>query len=170
MSNTVALDFGRALFGPAGGLLFAFMVAFSCLGALNGEHFTKILCQSLTLRRCIFHDIASDICCRSGVLPSESVWEFTLHSKDSPKCITLTSCAYHHLHNDWRWFQIIDQFCCGSLMGFLFSHRALFKHRQSSIIPTLILGTRIDSPSRERTYVREVSNRGFQSFRFQTGP
>ena len=37
MSNTVALDFGRALFGPIGGGLFAAMVAFSCFGALNGQ-------------------------------------------------------------------------------------------------------------------------------------
>lgn len=36
LSNTVAMDFGRALFGPLGGTLFAFMVAFSCFGALNG--------------------------------------------------------------------------------------------------------------------------------------
>lgn len=39
LSNTVAVDFGRALFGSAGGTLFAFMVAFSCFGALNGEPF-----------------------------------------------------------------------------------------------------------------------------------
>ena len=30
------MDFGRALFGPIGGSVFAFMVAFSCFGALNG--------------------------------------------------------------------------------------------------------------------------------------
>lgn len=35
-SNTVAMDFGRALFGPVGGVVFALMVAFSCFGALNG--------------------------------------------------------------------------------------------------------------------------------------
>lgn len=35
-SNTVALDFGRAMFGPVGGVVFAAMVAFSCFGALNG--------------------------------------------------------------------------------------------------------------------------------------
>jgi len=40
LSNTVALDFGRALFGPVGGSIFAFMVAFSCFGALNGSFFT----------------------------------------------------------------------------------------------------------------------------------
>ncbi|KAH8116943.1 L-methionine transporter [Phellopilus nigrolimitatus] len=41
LSNTIALDFGRALFGPVGGSLFAFMVAFSCFGALNGSFFTS---------------------------------------------------------------------------------------------------------------------------------
>jgi len=46
LSNTVALDFGRALFGPIGGSIFAFMVAFSCLGALNGSFFTtgRLIC------------------------------------------------------------------------------------------------------------------------------
>ncbi|CAA7271674.1 unnamed protein product [Cyclocybe aegerita] len=41
LSNTVAMDFGRALFGPIGGSIFAFMVAFSCFGALNGSFFTS---------------------------------------------------------------------------------------------------------------------------------
>ncbi|KAF9533016.1 amino acid permease-domain-containing protein [Crepidotus variabilis] len=41
LSNTVAMDFGRALFGPIGGALFAFMVAFSCFGALNGSFYTS---------------------------------------------------------------------------------------------------------------------------------
>ena len=36
MSNTVAMDFGRTIWGPVGGSIFAFMVAFSCFGALNG--------------------------------------------------------------------------------------------------------------------------------------
>ncbi|KAI6150408.1 amino acid permease-domain-containing protein [Pisolithus tinctorius] len=40
LSNTVALDFGRALFGPMGGMVFALMVAISCFGALNGTVFT----------------------------------------------------------------------------------------------------------------------------------
>ncbi|KAL4265325.1 Cellular Amino Acid Transporter [Pleurotus pulmonarius] len=40
LSNTVAMDFGRKLFGPIGGFVFAFMVAFSCFGALNGSFFT----------------------------------------------------------------------------------------------------------------------------------
>jgi len=40
-SNTVALDFGRALFGPIGGAVFAVMVAISCFGALNGSFFTS---------------------------------------------------------------------------------------------------------------------------------
>jgi amino acid transporter len=36
------MDFGRALFGPIGGSVFAFMVAFSCFGALNGVLRTTI--------------------------------------------------------------------------------------------------------------------------------
>ncbi|KAF8447433.1 amino acid/polyamine transporter I [Boletus edulis BED1] len=39
-SNAVALDFGRALFGPMGGVAFAVCVAISCFGALNGSTFT----------------------------------------------------------------------------------------------------------------------------------
>ncbi|KAF9246106.1 amino acid permease-domain-containing protein [Melanogaster broomeanus] len=41
MSNAVALDFGRALLGPVGGVVFAIMVAVSCFGALNGSTFTS---------------------------------------------------------------------------------------------------------------------------------
>ncbi|KAF9218402.1 amino acid transporter [Gyrodon lividus] len=41
MSNAVALDFGRVLFGPVGGVVFAVMVAVSCFGALNGSTFTS---------------------------------------------------------------------------------------------------------------------------------
>ncbi|CBQ71983.1 related to large neutral amino acid transporter 1 [Sporisorium reilianum SRZ2] len=39
-TNTVALDFGSAIFGTAGGIVFAFLVAFSCFGALNGQIYT----------------------------------------------------------------------------------------------------------------------------------
>lgn len=41
VSNTVAMDFGRTLFGHVGGTLFAVMVAVSCFGALNGSFFTS---------------------------------------------------------------------------------------------------------------------------------
>ncbi|KAJ7452382.1 L-methionine transporter [Mycena galericulata] len=41
LSNTVAMDFGRALFGPIGGTIFALMVAVSCFGALNGSFYTS---------------------------------------------------------------------------------------------------------------------------------
>jgi amino acid transporter len=48
LSNTVAMDFGRALFGPMAGSLFAFMVAFSCFGALNGSFYTssRLICAA----------------------------------------------------------------------------------------------------------------------------
>ncbi|KAJ7097894.1 L-methionine transporter [Mycena belliarum] len=41
LSNTVAMDFGRALLGPIGGTIFACMVAVSCFGALNGSFYTS---------------------------------------------------------------------------------------------------------------------------------
>lgn len=40
-SNTVALDFGKEVLGPVGGLIFALLVACSCLGNLNGESMTN---------------------------------------------------------------------------------------------------------------------------------
>ncbi|EAU88480.2 L-methionine transporter [Coprinopsis cinerea okayama7 len=41
LSNTVAMDFGRALWGKAGGTVFALLVAISCFGALNGSLYTS---------------------------------------------------------------------------------------------------------------------------------
>ncbi|KAJ2937052.1 hypothetical protein H1R20_g39, partial [Candolleomyces eurysporus] len=41
LSNTVALDFGRALWGKIGGTIFALLVAISCFGALNGSFYTS---------------------------------------------------------------------------------------------------------------------------------
>lgn len=45
-SNTVALDFGTQMLGPAGGISFACLVAISCFGALNGSFYTtaKLIC------------------------------------------------------------------------------------------------------------------------------
>jgi amino acid transporter len=40
-SNTVALDFGRTLFGSVGAIVFSCVVAFSCFGALVGSFFTS---------------------------------------------------------------------------------------------------------------------------------
>ena len=37
LSNTVALDFGRVLFGTVGAVVFSVMVAVSTFGALTGE-------------------------------------------------------------------------------------------------------------------------------------
>lgn len=39
-TNTVALDFGRTVLGGVGGVIFASVVAFSCLGALNAGFIT----------------------------------------------------------------------------------------------------------------------------------
>lgn len=40
-TNTVALDFGSAIFGTTGGLIFALLVSFSCFGALNSQVYTS---------------------------------------------------------------------------------------------------------------------------------
>lgn len=40
-TNTIALDFGRAILGPIGGTVFALCVACSCFGALNASFFTS---------------------------------------------------------------------------------------------------------------------------------
>ncbi|GBB89743.1 hypothetical protein RclHR1_16520003 [Rhizophagus clarus] len=39
-TNTIALDFGRKIFGHVGGIIFALCVAASCFGAANGSIFT----------------------------------------------------------------------------------------------------------------------------------
>ncbi|GAA5866191.1 hypothetical protein JCM1840_005106 [Sporobolomyces johnsonii] len=40
-TSTIGLDFGRALAGPVGALLFALIVSISCLGALNSSLYTS---------------------------------------------------------------------------------------------------------------------------------
>ncbi|CEP14274.1 hypothetical protein [Parasitella parasitica] len=39
-TNTVAMDFGKKIFGPAGGIVFAVCVALSCFGSANASVFT----------------------------------------------------------------------------------------------------------------------------------
>ncbi|CAO3700381.1 unnamed protein product [Rhizopus stolonifer] len=39
-TNTVSMDFGKKIFGPAGGILFAVCVALSCFGSANASVFT----------------------------------------------------------------------------------------------------------------------------------
>ncbi|ORY79365.1 amino acid permease-domain-containing protein [Leucosporidium creatinivorum] len=40
-SSTIGLDFGRAIAGPTGGVIFALIVSISCIGALNGSLYTS---------------------------------------------------------------------------------------------------------------------------------
>lgn len=40
-SNTVALDFGHAVIGKFGGVIFSALVAISCFGALSNSFFTS---------------------------------------------------------------------------------------------------------------------------------
>lgn len=53
LSNTIALDFGRALFGPAGAIIFSGMVAFSCFGALNGASNMSFMSSYRLLTNCL---------------------------------------------------------------------------------------------------------------------
>ncbi|EKM55586.1 uncharacterized protein PHACADRAFT_93389 [Phanerochaete carnosa HHB-10118-sp] len=64
MSNTVALDFGHAVFGRVGGIVFAVMVAFSCFGALNGMPFSPCLGSFFTSARLIY------VAGKEGYLPA----------------------------------------------------------------------------------------------------
>lgn len=76
-SNTVALDFGRALFGPVGGTIFAIMVAISCFGALNGKNFCehfKSHCFIWSSHRRVSHIIAPCLRRRKGGISSLHVW------------------------------------------------------------------------------------------------
>jgi hypothetical protein len=63
LSNTVALDFGRSLFGPIGGTIFALLVAISCFGALNGADntFSQSSLKSMFYFRLVLHDLAAHI-------------------------------------------------------------------------------------------------------------
>jgi amino acid transporter len=40
-THPAGLDFGRAIAGPVGGIIFAVIVSISCLGALNGSLYTS---------------------------------------------------------------------------------------------------------------------------------
>ncbi|KAI9768621.1 MAG: hypothetical protein M1840_004818 [Geoglossum simile] len=50
-TNTVAMDFGRAVFGPGGALFYAWVVCLSCLGALNVKIFTAGRLTEAAVRR-----------------------------------------------------------------------------------------------------------------------
>lgn len=102
LSNTVAMDFGRALFGPLGGTLFAFMVAFSCFGALNGMFHSPITyCYSFRPFRLVFHVLSTCICSRPGKIPTRRIWEATLKSSDTIKRRSATICYHNCVHYDW---------------------------------------------------------------------
>lgn len=75
MSNTVALDFGRAVFGRIGGIVFAVMVAFSCFGALNGEcpMLVSVMKFDSSRRRFVFHFCPTHLRGRKRGLPSRVV-------------------------------------------------------------------------------------------------
>lgn len=80
LSNTVAMDFGRALFGSVGAIVFAVMVAVSSFGALSGSSY--ILTQTLTRTTQLFLYFSGILYLSAnsrgsgpGRVPSEALWK-----------------------------------------------------------------------------------------------
>jgi hypothetical protein len=123
LSNTVAMDFGRALFGPIGGTIFAFMVAISCFGALNGTFsFAPHLLFLNSDRRLVLYLLSPGVRCWPGGLSSLTLWPVAHDPKDTVKCGSSASRHHNDLHLNRRWISVFNQlFRCGFL-GFLFSH------------------------------------------------
>jgi len=90
------MDFGRALFGPLGGAFFAFMVAFSCFGALNGEWLSSVSSlRGLTSHLRLFLYVRSTrICCRTGTIFTGCLRKTPSHSP-YPLKRSLTAISHH---------------------------------------------------------------------------
>lgn len=121
MSNTVALDFGRALFGPAGGVIFAVMVSISCFGALNGRyslHGSQVLV--LISYREYLHFCTPHLCCWTRAVPSCNVWSPEQVEANTSQCDSPSSGHHYCVHRLRRRFSVIDQLLrCGVLVVFL---------------------------------------------------
>ena len=109
LSNTVAMEFGRALFGPVGGTVFAFMVAFSCFGALNGIDSLDSLIYVFTVQRyssnprLILYIRAFGICRRPRTIPPCDVWPSAQDPQDTTECDVATGWNYDYVYYNWRW-------------------------------------------------------------------
>jgi hypothetical protein len=127
-SNTVALDFGRALLGPIGGTIFAFMVAFSCFGALNGAPDVHLMRSfphlESSLVRVVLHVGAPYICRGPRTLSPLDVREAAPHAPDPAERDAAPGGDDHHVHCDRRRIPEVDQLCSGSELGFLLPYRA----------------------------------------------
>lgn len=122
LSNTVAIDFGRALFGPIGGVIFAAMVAFSCFGALNGtcRGMAVNSTRSSPLRRVLLHVLAINLCRRERGLPPCAFRPPQHLPQDPPQRHVPERSAHDDVHpHRWR-VPIVDQFRRSRVVGLLF--------------------------------------------------
>ncbi|KAI9778098.1 MAG: hypothetical protein M1839_008402 [Geoglossum umbratile] len=76
-TDTVAMDFGRSVFGPGGALFYAWVVCLSCLGALNVKIFTAGRLTQAAVRRNYLPAFLANL---SNPLPSLSEQTAAEHS------------------------------------------------------------------------------------------
>lgn len=104
------MDFGRALFGPVGGAVFACMVAVSCFGALNGTYTRfHVVVAVLYVFRLHFYICAINMRGESGAVFACNVWTITQDAKDAAKRHAFASRDDFNLHRSWWRFQIAHQ-------------------------------------------------------------
>jgi hypothetical protein len=123
MSNAVALDFGRVLFGPVGGVVFAIMVAVSCFGALNGN--VSLLQQhaiglSPRSTRIDLYNLTTHPSSGTRRVPPSYVWQAKQVEKDACECYHFASGADDRVHRRRGWVQVTDQLFGGSVLVVLF--------------------------------------------------
>ena len=144
LSNTVAMDFGRALFGPIGGALFAFMVAFSCFGALNGV----VLCCVLPLRKLIpacryrLYFSQTCICRRTRTIYTPHFWQATPNTAYPHERSTSAGNTLSYFHHGWERVQVAHQFlgCCFYVILFSNSMEFLYCRRTQADLAFCLSG------------------------------
>lgn len=117
MSNTVALDFGRAMFGRVGAVVFACMVAFSCFGALNGAHDPLLRRCALSIAhraspRVLLHLCTADLRRRQRRLSPRVLRSAQQDAAYPPERHVSAGCAHDHVHRHRRGVQEVDQLRC----------------------------------------------------------
>ena len=119
-SNAVALDFGRALFGPIGGVVFAVFVAVSCFGALNGSIFpSHSLYHLFEMKRIDVHVCTAHPSGRTRRIPPRCVWQAEQIAKDTDKRDPVTNSTYDCVHRRWGWVPDSGQFFGGGVLVIL---------------------------------------------------
>lgn len=109
-----------------------------------------------TNKRDFFYGFAFDLCCRSGTFSPLIIWAAPQDSQDPIKCSSSTSCSHDLFHFNRRWLQVIDKFCCGSIMGFLLPYCASALDRCCPSLLCTFLGSWSGYPSYKGTFVRQV--------------